>query len=458
MTRPRSSSPRTASRSRWPVAVPTSASCARSAGSSRVSPAPSATGSPGKAVAVHRTSRGSSPTFSTSWTDLHRVRRGRRHRRSDRVHLRPSRSALRSRRRGQNRPSELGMNMIRVADGRDRSGLRGHDPGVDRGATPGESRAPLPRRARPRPRCLSGQLLPARRAPRHPAGRRRSGQPPERQVSPHRRSFGEVCMESPLPVTQADAVVIGAGAFGLSAGYQLAAHGAGQVVVLDRFAPGSQTSPRAAGLYKLVQADETLTRLSQSSIEMIRGFSEATGIPLSFVAVGQHPGRAHGRARGTGRRGSRGVGGLGYRAGEDRRGRCASHRAVPHRTRHPVRLLRPRRYLHRGASIPARGLHGGDRATRVARHRRSTRDRHHCGQRRDRGRLHAARRASRRRSSSMRRAPGRAASARWPVSTCRWRRSATSSSSRGRSPACPRRSRSLASSMRPPICDRRAAG
>ena len=36
-------------------------------------------------------------------------------------------------------------------------------------------------------------------------------------------------MESRLPVTQADAVVIGAGAFGLSAGYQLAAHGAGRL-------------------------------------------------------------------------------------------------------------------------------------------------------------------------------------------------------------------------------------
>jgi glycine/D-amino acid oxidase-like deaminating enzyme len=93
-------------------------------------------------------------------------------------------------------------------------------------------------------------------------------------------------MESSLPVTQADAVVIGAGAFGLSAGYQLAAHGAGRVVVLDRFAPGSQTSPRAAGLYKLIQADETLTRLAQSSIEVIRGFSEATGVPLSYVQSG----------------------------------------------------------------------------------------------------------------------------------------------------------------------------
>jgi glycine/D-amino acid oxidase-like deaminating enzyme len=93
-------------------------------------------------------------------------------------------------------------------------------------------------------------------------------------------------MESRLPVTQADAVVIGAGAFGLSAGYQLATDGAGRVVVLDRFAPGSQTSPRAAGLYKLIQADETRTRLAQSSIEVIRGFSEATGIPLSFVQSG----------------------------------------------------------------------------------------------------------------------------------------------------------------------------
>jgi glycine/D-amino acid oxidase-like deaminating enzyme len=94
-----------------------------------------------------------------------------------------------------------------------------------------------------------------------------------------------ISMDTLLPVTQADAVVIGAGAFGLSAGYQLAALG-GTVVVLDRFAPGSQTSPRAAGLYKLVQADETLTRLAQMSVEIVRGFSAATGIALPYVASG----------------------------------------------------------------------------------------------------------------------------------------------------------------------------
>jgi glycine/D-amino acid oxidase-like deaminating enzyme len=93
-------------------------------------------------------------------------------------------------------------------------------------------------------------------------------------------------MDTPLPITQADAVVIGAGAFGLSVGYQLAALGAGRVVVLDRFAPGSQTSPRAAGLYKLIQADETLTRLAQSSIDIVRGFTDATGVPMPFVQSG----------------------------------------------------------------------------------------------------------------------------------------------------------------------------
>jgi glycine/D-amino acid oxidase-like deaminating enzyme len=93
-------------------------------------------------------------------------------------------------------------------------------------------------------------------------------------------------MDEVLPVSQADAVVIGAGAFGLSVGYQLASLGKKNVVVLDRFAPASQTSPRAAGLYKLVQADETLCRLAQLSIEVVTGFSDATGIPLPYVRSG----------------------------------------------------------------------------------------------------------------------------------------------------------------------------
>lgn len=45
----------------------------------------------------------------------------------------------------------------------------------------------------------------------------------------------------------AGVVVIGAGAFGAATAYHLARRGA-DVVVLDQHAPGSQTSPRAAGL------------------------------------------------------------------------------------------------------------------------------------------------------------------------------------------------------------------
>ena len=93
-------------------------------------------------------------------------------------------------------------------------------------------------------------------------------------------------MDVPLPATEADVVVAGAGAFGLSTAYHLAALGAGRVVVLDRFAPASQTSPRAAGLFKLVQADETLTRLAQLSIRIVTGFEADTGVAMPHVRSG----------------------------------------------------------------------------------------------------------------------------------------------------------------------------
>src|SRR5262245_14651595 len=56
--------------------------------------------------------------------------------------------------------------------------------------------------------------------------------------------------DSPTPrlPDSADAVVVGAGAFGVSAAFHLARAGVKRVVLLDRYAPGSQTSPRAAGL------------------------------------------------------------------------------------------------------------------------------------------------------------------------------------------------------------------
>ena len=82
-----------------------------------------------------------------------------------------------------------------------------------------------------------------------------------------------------------DVAVIGAGALGLSAAVHCALRGR-SVVVLDRRAPGSQASGRAAGLFKSVQGDEVRTALARRSIELARHFTDWAGVPLPVVATG----------------------------------------------------------------------------------------------------------------------------------------------------------------------------
>ncbi len=92
-------------------------------------------------------------------------------------------------------------------------------------------------------------------------------------------------MSVSLP-TEARVVVIGTGAFGLSVTAHLARAGVQGVLALDRFACSSQTSPRAAGLFKLVQADELRTRLAGLAIEIVRSFERDMGVAASYVASG----------------------------------------------------------------------------------------------------------------------------------------------------------------------------
>ena len=87
-------------------------------------------------------------------------------------------------------------------------------------------------------------------------------------------------------ISEADAVVVGAGALGLSTAFHLARFGVRRVALIDRFAAGSQTSARAAGLFKLVQADETRTRLARLSVQKVTRFMEETGVPLEVVRSG----------------------------------------------------------------------------------------------------------------------------------------------------------------------------
>src|SRR5688572_12401675 len=84
----------------------------------------------------------------------------------------------------------------------------------------------------------------------------------------------------------ADAVVIGAGAFGFATAYHLAKAGIGTVVLLDQFEPGTQVSARAAGLFKLIQASEVKTRLAQRAIEVVTEFEGETGVAMPFVSSG----------------------------------------------------------------------------------------------------------------------------------------------------------------------------
>src|SRR5438445_13526044 len=110
-----------------------------------------------------------------------------------------------------------------------------------------------------------------------------------------------VSREEAAMISEADAVVVGAGALGLSTAFHLARFGVRRVALVDRFAPGSQTSARAAGLFKLVQADETRTRLARLSRQKVPRFMEETGVPLRVVPSGSRLGSRAPRPRALGR-------------------------------------------------------------------------------------------------------------------------------------------------------------
>ncbi|MFZ4661545.1 MAG: FAD-dependent oxidoreductase [Caldilineaceae bacterium] len=82
-------------------------------------------------------------------------------------------------------------------------------------------------------------------------------------------------------ITNADVVVIGAGAFGASTAYHLARRGQ-RVVLLDAHEPVTQTSPRAAGLTQQIRSDAFMTTLAMRSVRQITRLTEESGEPLVF--------------------------------------------------------------------------------------------------------------------------------------------------------------------------------
>src|SRR3954469_3414432 len=83
----------------------------------------------------------------------------------------------------------------------------------------------------------------------------------------------------------ADAVVVGAGGFGTSIAFHLAARGAA-VVLLDRSKAGSETSAMAAGIAMQVHPTEAGTRLALASLSALRELGERTGFALAYEQAG----------------------------------------------------------------------------------------------------------------------------------------------------------------------------
>jgi glycine/D-amino acid oxidase-like deaminating enzyme len=86
-------------------------------------------------------------------------------------------------------------------------------------------------------------------------------------------------------LVDADVVVVGAGALGLSTALHCALAGR-SVAVVERRTAGSQASGRAAGLFKSVQADELRTRLARRSIDKAVSFADWAGVPLEVARPG----------------------------------------------------------------------------------------------------------------------------------------------------------------------------
>jgi 4-methylaminobutanoate oxidase (formaldehyde-forming) len=86
-------------------------------------------------------------------------------------------------------------------------------------------------------------------------------------------------------IHEADAVVVGAGAFGASIAFHLAKRGQ-RVALLERHAIASQTSPRAAGLTQQIRTDTVMTQLAMRSVTKIEQFAEDTGEALAFHQSG----------------------------------------------------------------------------------------------------------------------------------------------------------------------------
>src|SRR3989442_13289232 len=76
-----------------------------------------------------------------------------------------------------------------------------------------------------------------------------------------------VSREEAAMISEADAVVVGAGALGLSTAFHLARFGGRRDALVEPFAAGAQPPARAPRPFKLVSSGGTATRLAPPTIQ-----------------------------------------------------------------------------------------------------------------------------------------------------------------------------------------------
>lgn len=86
--------------------------------------------------------------------------------------------------------------------------------------------------------------------------------------------------------SEAAVVIIGGGIFGCSIAFHLAKKGQQDVVLLEKNAIASGTTPLAAGLVPQIRATELLTRAMTYSLELFEQFEAETGCACGFQQVG----------------------------------------------------------------------------------------------------------------------------------------------------------------------------
>jgi len=85
---------------------------------------------------------------------------------------------------------------------------------------------------------------------------------------------------------EADVVIIGAGVMGLFTAIELAKHGVGRIIVIERKHLGAGSSGRSGAILRQHYSHEVTIRMARESLSVYRNFADVTGRDIGFTQCG----------------------------------------------------------------------------------------------------------------------------------------------------------------------------